>query len=132
VSQADDSSLLAMKAAKMSVGSIAFTMDWTERRVERRLAELQAATLPQVPVTPERRPPANPVRIQPPKPRPKACRDGEGLVTRTFVLASGGLGAAVVLADQLVFTETGTVRPDLGAHIPIQPGDGCYQLVDRQ
>lgn len=42
MSQADDDSLLAMAAARMSSASIAMTMGWSEARVYNRLAKLKA------------------------------------------------------------------------------------------
>lgn len=183
MSAADDKSLLAMRAAKMSMASIAMTMGWSglagERRVARRLAELDSGeaapepathtirrgdgvcitkslpaptsglvvggfTTPQAPA--ERRPYANPVRtpervpVRPPAERPvrPASAEGEGLVTRTFVLSNGERGAAVLLDDnRLVFTETGKAldeagkeRVRLGGHVAVAPGEGCYQLVE--
>lgn len=139
MSAADDKSLLAMKSARMSVGSIAFTMGWSEKRVERRLGELAALNEPRLPrpaPPAERAPPANPVRTPPPGPplRPAPRQSGQdGLVTRTFRLSDGGLGAAVLLEDaRLVFTETGRSRPDLNAHIPVAQASGCFRMLKEQ
>lgn len=136
MSLADDKSLLAMKAARMSLGSIAYTMGWSERRVERRLAELEAAEAvaqPRPPVTPERAPAPTPVRKAAPKPaaRPRpSAGASRGLVTRTFALYGGGRGAAVLLDDaRVVFTETGHARPELLDEVDVTAGDGCFHLV---
>jgi len=141
LSVADDMSLTAMKAARMSTGSIAFTMGWSERRVERRWEELQALEKPAA-GKPEADPPpvavevATPGRTEAPAPRRKAVaggREDNGFVTRTFALVDGGRGAAVLLdGSDLVFTETGHRTPALGGRIHAEPADGCFRMVETE
>lgn len=134
----DDVSLLAMRAAKMSTGSIAWALNWTEKRVERRLAELaaraEAAAAPAwAPAEPTPAPAAlpapEPASADAPEPE---IADGDGLVTRTFQLAAGGFGAAVLLPDRrLVFAETGRTRAVEGRFVKTVPAEGVYRAAVR-
>lgn len=126
MSRADDASLLAMKSARMSVASMAWTMGWSEARVERRLQALAPAPAARLRAG-RTEPPADakPVR----GPAVGQLGEGEGLVTRAFALHGGGYGAAVLLAgDLLAFTETGHRRLAQGDQVAVAPGAGVYQI----
>jgi hypothetical protein len=153
VSLADDKSLLAMKAARMSEASIANTMGWTETRVRRRLKALEEAAARQLgevlgrpveavseprlprPQRPERAPrPANRVRTpaRPGAPHPVQADACLGLVTRTFRTSAAGRGAALLLDDgRIVFTEQ--VAEDVKPldEVEAAPAEGCFRMLPK-
>ncbi|MFZ5719223.1 MAG: hypothetical protein ACOY5Y_07115 [Pseudomonadota bacterium] len=111
-SRADDESLLAMDAARMSTASIAMTMGWSARRVADRLAKLKAEAEAHVEAPAVSAPPPAPALSQP-SPSP-AAPGGEDFAERadfTFRGVDMGLG------------------PDRGVLAQRDPETGVFEIV---
>lgn len=133
MSTADDISLLAMQAARLSPASIALTMGWSEARTARRLRLLNGAVCPmsgsgQGAATP-------PVETPDPEDEPEEddytpVEPGHGLVTRAFAVLPSGFGADCRLSDgRRVFTLTGKERQALGRRIRVAQGEGVWTMI---
>jgi len=122
MSKADDLSLLAMQAARMSTAAIAATMGWGLERATKRLQDLnggaepgEAVVVAFAPAAPGMSP--SPVDALDEKP----LGEGEALVLRSFSLRAGGYGADCLLGDgRRVFTVTGRDRQDPTTRIRVE------------
>jgi len=132
VSTADDVSLLAMQAARMSPASIALTMGWSEARTARRLRVLNGALPTMMGPRPDETPAvadAEPEE-EPPEDDDTPVEPGQGLVTRAFAVLPSGYGADCRLSDgRRVFTLTGKNRQAPGRRIRVSQGDGVWTMV---